>query len=66
KDELFDVNQYWGKYKFIGYTSTVTVSLDFTEPVYRVYVFPNKHAACPREALQGAGRSRDVTTGQVI
>ena len=66
KDELFDVNQYWGKYKFIGYTSTVTVSLDFTEPVYRVYVFPNKHAACSREGLQGSGRSRDVITKQVI
>lgn len=66
KDELFDVNQFWGTYQFIGYTSTVTVSLDFTEPVYRVYVFPNKHAACSREALQGSGRSRYVTTGQVI
>ncbi|CAM9297365.1 unnamed protein product [Ectocarpus sp. 13 AM-2016] len=66
KDELFDVNRYWGKYKFIGYTSTVTVSLDFTEPVHRVSVFPNKHAACPRENLQGAGRPRDVTTKQVI
>ena len=66
KDELFDVNKYWGKYKFIGYTSTVTVSLDFTEPVHRVYSFPNKHAACSREGLQGTARSRNVTTGQII
>ncbi|CAM9416494.1 unnamed protein product [Ectocarpus fasciculatus] len=66
KDELFDVNEYWGKYKFIGYTSTVTVSLDFTEPVHRVYVLPNRNASGPREVLQGTGRSRDVITRQVI
>eukprot|EP00903_Cladosiphon_okamuranus_P008679 g8318.t1 len=52
KDDLFDVNRFWGKYRFIGYTSTVTVSLDFTEEVYRVYAFPNRFSSSPMQVLQ--------------
>lgn len=66
KDELFDVNRFWAKYRFIGYTSTVTVSLDFTEPVHRVYMFPNRFSFVPREGLQSVGRPRNVTTEQII
>eukprot|EP00903_Cladosiphon_okamuranus_P015637 g14439.t1 len=66
KDELFDVNCFWAKYRFIGYTSTVTVSLDFTEPVHRVYMFPNRFSFVPREGLQSVGRPRNITTEQII
>ncbi|CAM9783225.1 unnamed protein product, partial [Hapterophycus canaliculatus] len=66
KDDLFDVNRFWGKYRFIGYTSTVTVSLDFTEEVFRVYAFPNKFSSTPQQVLQATGRSRNVLTKQVI
>eukprot|EP00903_Cladosiphon_okamuranus_P015053 g13926.t1 len=59
KDDLFDVNRFRGKCRFIGYTSTVTVSLDFTEEVFRVYAFPNKFSSgyrqvkeCPHKAEQ--------------
>ena len=47
-----------GKDKFIGYTGTVAVSLDFTEEVHRVYAFPNKLASASREVLQGTLHSR--------
>lgn len=66
KDDLFDVNRFWGQYRFIGYTSTVTVSLDFTEEVFRVYAFPNKFSSTPQQVLQATGRSRNVLTKQVI
>lgn len=66
KQDLYDIMKYWPKYQFIGYTSTITVCLDFTDPVYRVYAFPNKMASSPREMLQSIGRSRNVITGEVI
>eukprot|EP00903_Cladosiphon_okamuranus_P009447 g9006.t1 len=66
KDDLFDVNHFWGQYRFVSYTSTVTVSLDFTEEVYGVYALPNRFSSSPQQVLQAIGRSRNVLTKQII
>ncbi|CAM9748651.1 unnamed protein product, partial [Ectocarpus sp. 8 AP-2014] len=66
KSELADINTHWQEFDVVMYTSTITVAIDYTLPVHRVYYFPDVSTSPPRDTLQGSGRSRDVTTGEVI
>lgn len=37
---------HWSKYKLIGFTSTITVSVDYTVPIGTVYIPPRGEGAC--------------------
>ena len=66
KNELNDVDKYWGEYQVIMYTGCVTVALDFNCTIHRVYCFPNSTTMTPREMIQSTGRPRDVETNEII
>lgn len=49
---------YWPKYKFIGFTSTITVSVN--------YITPSRRGCGPRDMNQMKSRFRDITSGIVV
>eukprot|EP00752_Nemacystus_decipiens_P017186 g15395.t1 len=63
--EIADVSAHWPKYKLIGFTSTITVSVDYTGPIDTVYVSPSRHGCGPRDMNQMKSRFRDITSGIV-
>ena len=64
--EIMDVNLHWGKYLFVGFTSTITCSISYEGEVRRVYVIPSTRTASPREMAQMVARARNITSNQVI
>ncbi|CAM9116534.1 unnamed protein product [Ectocarpus sp. 8 AP-2014] len=64
--EIEDVHKYWPEYNFIGFTSTITVSVDYTGPIDTVYVAPCVAACGPLDMNQMRGRPRDNVSGTVI
>ena len=61
--EIADVSAHWPKYKLIGFTSTITVSVDYTGPIDRVYISPS----CGRRDMnQMKSRFRNITGGIVV
>lgn len=64
--EIEDVHKYWPEYNFIGFTSTITVSVDYTGPIDTVYVAPCVAACGPLPMNQMRGRARDNVSGTVI
>eukprot|EP00903_Cladosiphon_okamuranus_P017931 g16499.t1 len=65
QSEIADVSAHWPKYKLIGFTSTITVSVDYTGPIDTVYVSPSRHGCGPRDMNQMKSRFRDITSGIV-
>ncbi|CAM9364239.1 unnamed protein product, partial [Pylaiella littoralis] len=47
--EIGDVSVHWPKYKFIGFTSTITVSVNYTGPIDTVYITPSRRGCGPRD-----------------
>lgn len=66
KNELTRIEEVWGDFDVIMYTSIVTVAIDYTGEVHRVYMFPNSSTSPPRDALQSAGRARNISTNEII
>ena len=66
QQELTDVYSYWPEYNFIGFTSTITVSSDYTGPIDRVYISPSNTACGKRDMNQMKSRARNILSGTVI
>lgn len=66
QNELVDVYKHWPAYKFIGFTSTITVSIDYTNPVDTVYISPCTTTCGPRDMNQMKSRARNITSKTVI
>ncbi|CAB1107648.1 unnamed protein product [Ectocarpus sp. CCAP 1310/34] len=64
--EIADVSAHWPKYKLIGLTSTITVSVDYTGPIDRVYISPSQRGCGPRDMNQMKSRFRNITSGIVV
>jgi len=64
--EIEKVKEYWDKYQFIGFTSTITVSVDYQKPVDTVYIYPNSQTCSPRDMSQMRARTRNITSNTVI
>ena len=64
--EIADVSTHWPKYKLIGFTSTITVSVDYTGPIDKVYISPSRAGCGPRDMNQMKSRFRDITSGIVV
>jgi len=64
--EIENVTEYWDKYKFIGFTSTITVSVDYQGPVDKVYIFPDSRTCSPRDMNQMRARARNITSKTVV
>eukprot|EP00903_Cladosiphon_okamuranus_P018901 g17384.t1 len=64
--EIADVSAHWPKYKLIGFTSTITVSVDYTGPIDRVYISPSQRGCGPRDMNQMKSRFRNITSGIVV
>lgn len=64
--EIADVSAHWPKYKFIGFTSTSTVSVNYTGPIDKVYITPSRRGCGPRDMNQMKSRFRDITSGIVV
>lgn len=64
--EVENVKEHWDKYKFIGFTSTITVSVDYQNPVDRVYIYPDARTCSPRDMSQMRARTRNIRSNMVI
>ena len=64
--EVENVTEYWDKYKFIGFTSTITVSVDYQKPVDKVYIYPDSRTCSPRDMSQMRARARNITSNTII
>ena len=64
--EVRDVYKYWPNYNFIGFTSTITVSVDYTEPIDRVYISPCKTSCGQRDMNQMKSRARYIVEKLVV
>ena len=64
--EIREVSKYWPNYKLIGFTSTVTVSVDYTDPIDRVYIYPSKDTCGQRDMNQMRGRARSIKEKLVV
>lgn len=64
--EVENVKHYWDNYKFIGFTSTITVSVDYQKPVDRVYIYPDTRTCSPRDMSQMRARTRNINSNMVI
>lgn len=64
--EVENVKDYWDNYKFIGFTSTITVSIDYQKPVDRVYIYPDSSTCSPRDMSQMRARTRNINSNMVI
>lgn len=64
--EIEDVTKYWDSYQFIGFTSTITVSVDYQNPVDTVYIFPDSRTCSPRDMNQMRARARNITSRTVV
>lgn len=56
--DLMDVNTNWANKQFIGYTSTITVSVSYEGCIDRAYLFPYAKSTSPREMIQMLARMR--------
>lgn len=66
QDEIKDVQNFWPAYNFIGFTSTITVSVDYTGPIDIVYVAPCMTTCGPPDMNQMKSRARHIVSGMVI
>lgn len=64
--EIEEVTHYWDQYQFIGFTSTITVSVDYQNPVDTVYIFPDSRTCSPRDMNQMRARARNITSKTVV
>ena len=64
--ELIDVYKHWPAYSFIGFTSTITVSIDYTGPIDRVYISPSFTTCGQRDMNQMKSRARNIVSNTVI
>ncbi|CAN0536373.1 unnamed protein product, partial [Ectocarpus sp. 12 AP-2014] len=64
--EIVNVSEHWKKYRLIGFTSTITVSVSYDGPIDRVYVAPCRTSCGPREMNQMVSRARKILSGEVI
>lgn len=66
--ELRNVQKYWPNYNLIGFTSTITVSIDYTDPIDRVYISPctTKPTCGQRDMCQMKSRARYIVSKTVI
>lgn len=64
--EIVNVSEHWKKYRVIGFTSTITVSVSYDGPIDRVYVAPYRTSCGPREMNQMVSRAREILSGEVI
>lgn len=66
QSELADVHAHWSKYKLIGFTSTITVSVDYTVPIDTVYISPLRKGCVQRDMNQMKSRFRVITSGLIV
>ena len=64
--EIADVSAHWPKYKLIGFTSTITVSVDYTEPIDKVYIAPTRGGCGQRDMNHMTSRFRTITSQLVV
>ena len=64
--ELRNVQKYWPNYNLIGFTSTITVSIDYTDPIDRVYISPCNTTCGQRDMCQMKSRARHIVSKTVI
>jgi len=66
QEEIENVEYHWDNYQFIGFTSTITVSVDYQKPVDTVYIYPDLRTCSPREMNQMRARARNITSRTVV
>lgn len=64
--EVRDVYKYWPNYNCIGFTSTITVSVDYTEAIDRVYISPCTTSCGQRDMNQMKSRARYIVEKLVV
>lgn len=64
--ELRDVKKFWPNYNLIGFTSTITVSIDFTDPVDFVMISPCHTTCGQRDMCQMKSRARNIVENMVV
>lgn len=64
--ELEDVETHWPRYQATLFTSTVTVSVDYREPINRAFVSQCTRTGNSRETIQMEGRARNNISGEVV
>lgn len=66
QNEISNVTRNWAKYNFIGFTSTITVSVDYQGAVYKVYIYPDSRTCTPREMEQMRARARWILSLLIV
>lgn len=64
--ELRNVQKYWPNYNLIAFTSTITVSIDYTDPIDFVFISPSRTTCGQRDMCQMKSRARNIVYKTVI
>ena len=67
QNTLKDINTHWKNVQFVGFTSTITVGLNFNIPDYfdNLYMYFSRCGGFVRDAFQGSMRARHLTSNKM-